>query len=158
METSQSCIGSQTIDAVAKAHSVPTTILPEDWTSMKVAFRTKFGKHNLGEKVPSQSCYEAFADKLAIGALKTEPLSMVVSAFEEEQQEKNKPDPVRQYGFSLDAKLTITTKKRIVSSEPVDENTLRDKYATMTNMWLLGQMRQLVRSIYRDFHRSTFMV
>ena len=42
---------------------------------------------------------------------------MVVSAFSEEQQERNKPDPIRQYGLSLDAKLTNTTKKRLVSTE-----------------------------------------
>ena len=141
----------QQVDAVAKAHGVPTTLLPEDWTSMMLAFRNKFGKHTPDEKLPAQSCYEAFADKLAIGALKAEPLAMVVSAFDEEQQEKNKPEPERQYGLSLDSKLTITTKKRIVSSEPVNEKDLRDKYAIMTNMWLLGQMKQPGRSIYRDF-------
>ena len=81
---------------------------------------------------------------------------MVVSAFEE-QEEKNKPDPNRQYDLSLVAKLTFTNKKRIVSSEPVDEKTLRDKYAIMIHMWLLGQMKHPGRSIYRDFDRSTFM-
>ena len=75
------------------------------------AFRVKFGKRFPEEKVPAQSYYEAFADKLAIGALKAELLSMVVSAFEEELQERNKPDPIRQYGLSLDAKLTITTRR-----------------------------------------------
>ena len=82
---------------------------------------------------------------------------MVVSAFEEEQQQRNKPDPIRQHGLSLDAMLTITTKKRLVSTEPADENTLRDKYAIMTNIWLLAQMKQPGRIIYRDFDRSTFM-
>ena len=108
----QARIASETkhhVDAVAKAHGVATTILPEDWTSMVVAFRTKFGKHIPDEKLPAQCYYEAFADKLAIGALKAEPLSMVVSAFEDEQQERSKPDPIRQHGLSLDAKLTITT-------------------------------------------------
>ena len=97
----------QQVDAAAKAYGVPTTILPEDWTSM-MAFRTK-----LEEKLLAQCYYEAFADKLATGALKAELLLMVVSAFEEEQQERNKPDPIRQYGLSLDAKVTITTKKRL---------------------------------------------
>ena len=124
---------------------------------MMLAFRNKFGKHIPDEKLPAQSYYEAFADKLAIGALKAEPLVMVVSAFDEEQQEKNKPEPVRQYGLSLDSKLTITTKKRTVSSEPANEKDLRDKYAIMTNMWLLVQMKQPVRSIYRDFDRMTFI-
>ena len=145
------------VDSVAKAHGVPTTMLPEDWTSTMYAFRLKFGKHIPEEKLPAQSYYEAFAERLAIGALKAEPLSMVVSAFEEEAQERNKPDPIRQYGISLDAKLTITTKKRIVSSEPVDEKTLREKYSIMTNMFLLAQMKQPGRAIYRDFDKCTFM-
>ena len=41
-------------------------------------------------------------------------------------------------------------------TEPVDEKTLRDKNAIMTNMWLLAQMKQPGRSICRDFDRSTF--
>ena len=143
------------VDAVANAHGVPTTVLPEDWTSMMTAFRAKFGKHIPEEKLPAQSYYEAFADKLAIGGLKAEPFSMVVSAFEEEQQERNKPNPIRQYGLPLDAKFTITTKKRHVNTEPVDEKTLRDKYAIMTNMWPLAQ--QAGHSIYQDFDRCTFM-
>ena len=64
---------------------MPTTLLPEDWTSMMLAFQTKFGKHIPDEKLPAQSYSEAFANKLAKGALKAEPLepvSMVVSAFE----------------------------------------------------------------------------
>ena len=73
---------------------------------MIVVFRAKFGEH-IRDELPSQCYYEAFADKLAIGALKAEPLSMVVSACEEEQQERSKPDPIRQHGLSLEAKLAI---------------------------------------------------
>ena len=120
------------------------------------AFRAKFGKRTPDEKLPAQSYYEAFADKLAIGALKAEPLSMVVSAFEEELQDRSKPDPIRQYGLSLDAKLTIT-KRQHVSTEPVDEKALRDKYDIMTNMWPLAQMKQPGRSIYRDYDKCTWM-
>ena len=157
MEASPHCLTKHHADAVLKAHGVTTTILPGDWTSMMVAFRTKFGKHIPDEKLPAQCYNEAFADKLAIGALKAEPLSMVVSAFEEEQQERSKPDPIRQYDLSLDAKLTIIAKKRLVSTEPVDEKSLRDKYSIMTNMWSLAQMKQPGRSIYRNSDRSTFM-
>ena len=45
----------QQVDAVDKAHGVPTTLLPEDWTSMMLAFQTKFGKHMQDEKLPAQS-------------------------------------------------------------------------------------------------------
>ena len=37
------------------------------------------------------------AEKLANGTLKTEPLSHVVSLFEEEQQDLKTPEPARQY-------------------------------------------------------------
>ena len=126
-DLSSYCFGSQTTSGrCGKAHGVPTTVLPEDWTSMMTAFRSKFGKHIPDEKLPAPSYYEAFADKLAIGALKAEPLSMVVSAFEEELQERNKPDPIRHYGISLYAKLIMTTKKRLVSTE---NQSTRRRYA-----------------------------
>ena len=47
---------------------------------------------------------------------------------------------MRQYGLSLDSKLTITTKRRVVASEPANEKELRDKYAILTNLWLLGTL------------------
>ena len=129
------------VDAVAKAHGVPTTLLPEDWMSMMLAFRTQFGKRIPDEKLLAQPYYEAFADKLAIGRR---------GATGEEQAYSS----IR---LSLDAKLTITTKKRLVSTAPVDDKSLRDKYAIMTNMWLLAQMKQPGRSIHRDLNGSTFM-
>ena len=118
----------QQVDAVVKAHGVPSPLLLEDWTSMMLAFRTKFGKPIPDEKLPAQSYYEAFADKLAINALKAEPLSMVVSAFEEEQQERYKPDPIRQNGLSLDAKLTITVDE---TSMPVTTTTTVTRHETL---------------------------
>ena len=84
-------------------------------------------------------------------------LSHVVSLFEEEQQDARKPDPTRQYNLQLDSKLTITTKRRHLSSEPTDEKGLRFKYSIMTNLWLLAQMRQPGRSIYADLDRNTFI-
>ena len=90
----------------------------------------------------SQSMFENFSEKLADGTLKAEPLSHVVSLFEEEQQDSKKPDRARQYDLQLDSKLTITTKRRHLSTDPVDEKVLRLKYAILTNLWLLAQMRQ----------------
>ena len=48
-------------------------------------------------------------------------------------------------------------RRRHVSTAPVDEKSLRDKYAIMTNMWLPAQMKQPGRSIHRDFDRCTFV-
>ena len=107
------------------------TVLPEAWTSMMTTFRTEFGQHIPDEKLPAQSYYEAFADKLAIGALEAEPsLSMVVGAFGEELQERNKRDPIRQYGLSLDAKLRTVGRKD--STRQVCHH---------DQLWLLAQMK-----------------
>ena len=144
-------------DAVARAHGVPVTLLPCDWTSILTEFKNKFGKHIPDDKLPAQSMFENFSERLADGTLKAEPLSHVVSLFEEEQQDAKRPDPTRQYNLQLDSKLTITTKRRHLSSEPTDEKGLRLKYSIMTNLWLLAQMRQPGRSIYADLDRNTFI-
>ena len=80
-----------------------------------------------------------------------------MSLFEEEQQDAKRPYPSRQYNLQLDSKLTITTKRRHLSTEPTDERGLRLKYSIMTNLWLLAQMRQPGRTIYADFDRNTFL-
>ena len=144
-------------DAVARAHGVPVTLLPCDWTSLITEFKNKHGKHIPEDKLPAQSTFENFSERLADGTLKAEPLSHVVSLFEEEQQDAKRPDPNRQYNLQLDSKLTITTKRRHLSSEPTDEKGLRLKYSILTNLWLLAQMRQPGRSIYANFDRNTFV-
>ena len=140
-----------------RAHGVPVTLLPCDWTSLLTEFKNKFGKHIPDDKLPAQSMFENFSERLADGTLKAEPLSHVVSLFEEKQQDAKRPDPTRQYNLQLDSKLTITTKRRHLSSEPTDEKGLRLKYSILTNLWLLAQMRQPGRSIYADFDRNTFI-
>ena len=144
-------------DAVARAHGVPVTLLPCDWTSLVTEFKHKHGTHIPDDKLPAQSMFENFSERLADGTLKAEPLSHVVSLFEEEQQDAKRPDPTRQYNLQLDSKLTITTKRRHLSSEPTDEKGLRLKCSILTNLWLLAQMRQPGRTIYADFDRNTFI-
>ena len=144
-------------DAVARAHGVPVTLLPCDWTSLVTEFKNKHGTHIPDDKLPAQSMFENFSERLADGTLKAEPLSHVVSLFEEEQQDAKRPDPTRQYNLQLDSKLTITTKRRHLSTEPTDEKGLRLKYSILTNLWLLAQMRQPGRTIYADFDRNTFI-
>ena len=56
-----------------------------------------------------------------------------MSEEEAQEQRKSKPDPARQYGMHLDGKLTLQQK-----------------------MWLLAQLRQPGRSIFKDLTRSTF--
>ena len=114
-------------DAVARAHGEPVTLFPCDWTSVLTEFKKKYGTHIPDEPLPAQaqSMFENFAERLADGTLKAEPLSHVVSLFEEEQQDMKKPEPSRPYNLQLDSKLTITTKRRHISSEPTDEKGLK---------------------------------
>ena len=100
--------------------------------------------------------FETFSEKLADGTLKAEPLSYVVSLFEEEQPGLKKPEPARQYNLQLDSKFTITTKRRHLRIEPTDEKGLRMKDAAPTNLWLFTQMRQPGRTIHKDYDRITF--
>ena len=144
-------------DAVARAHGVPVTLLPCDWKSLLTEYKNKHGKHIPDEKLPAQSMFENFAERLADGTLKAEPLSHMVSLFEEEEQDAKRPDPARQCNLQIDTKLTITTKRRHLSSEPTDEKCLRLKYSIMTNLWVLAQMRQPGRSIFADLDRNMFI-
>ena len=108
-------------------------------------------------RLPSQTCCENFAERLTDGTLKAEPLPLIVSAFEEEHQDARNQDVNRQCNLQLDSKMTIPTKRRHTSTEPTDEIGLRAKYSIMTNLWLLAQMKQPGRSIYKDFDKNTFM-
>ena len=65
--------------------------------SILTEFKKKFGTHIADDRLPAQSMFENFSEKLADGTLKVEPLSHVVSLFEEEQEDLKKPEPARQF-------------------------------------------------------------
>ena len=52
----------------------------------------------------------------------------VVRLPEEAKQDELKPEAARQYGIYLDSKLTVTTKRRHVSSLPRNVEELRKKH------------------------------
>ena len=85
-------------DAVARAHGVPVTFFPCDWTSNMTEFK-QFGNHIADDRQLAPSIFEHFAEKLADGTLKAKPLSNVVSLFEEDEQDLKKPEPARQYSL-----------------------------------------------------------
>ena len=72
-----------------------------------------------------------------------------LSIQEKESQRALKPEPSRQLGLHLDATLTTQTRRRYMSTMPTTTEELRDKYAIMSNMWLLAQLRQLVTPSFR---------
>ena len=74
-------------DDVARAHGVPVTLLPCDWTSILAECEKKYGSHISDDRLPAQSMFESFTEKMADGTFKAEPVFYVVILFEEEQQE-----------------------------------------------------------------------
>ena len=68
------------VDAVAKAHGEPVSILKCDWISL-MTLMTRFGDHqgdNSHEsRLPAQSYFENFEESLADGSLEAERLDQV---------------------------------------------------------------------------------
>ena len=74
------------VDAVARAHVVPVSVLPRDWNSILAIFRKKFWVDICESKLPAQSHYEAFEEKLLNGSTEAEGRSHVISVEEEKSQ------------------------------------------------------------------------
>ena len=52
-------------DAVARAHGVPVTLLPCDWTSILTEFKKKHGTHIADDRLPAQSMFEHFIGEVS---------------------------------------------------------------------------------------------
>ena len=139
------------VDAVARA-------LTKDWATHVVSVQNdNIGLNMLHEaKLPSQSYYESFEERLHNGVIEGKTLAHVVSLEEEREQMALKAEPPTQMGLHLDSTLTLLTKKRYLSRMPTDLESLRTKYRVMTNLWLLAQLRQLGRQLYADLSKDTF--
>ena len=152
--------------------SLPVTLLPCDWTSILSEFKKKYGTQIPDDRLPAQSMFEHFSEKLADGTLKAEPLSHVVSLFEEEQQDMKKPDPSRQYNLQLDSRLTdpsrqynlqldsrltMTTKRRHLSSEPTDEKGVASEIRRHHQPLASGADASAREVIYQDFDLSLYV-
>ena len=129
-------------EALQKQHGERITLLPEDWTSIMVQFKAKYGNDLTDDELPAQAYYEDFQERLAAGMLRTESLDQVVSQAEAEEQDRTKPESTRQYGIHLDSRLTLQTRRKYTSSHPKDVEQLRAKYYVVSNLWLLALMRQ----------------
>ena len=144
------------VDAVARAHGEPISHLPADWESIMKGFKQKHGANIPEYYLPCQSFFEAFEEKVSEGRLRQETLAQVVSLEEEEAQERSKPEQPKQLHLTLDANLTVQTRRRYLSSMPVTIEDLRRKYWVMTHMWLLAKMRQPSRPMYSDLDERTW--
>ena len=88
--------------------------------------------------------------------LRAESFDQVISMAEAEEQERQKPDPPKQFGIHLDSKLTLQTRRRYTGTAPKNTEELRSKYEVMSNMWLLAQLRQPGLSLFSDLQPTTF--
>ena len=107
-------------------------MLPEDWTSVVVQFKKKYGSDLQDEDLPAQAYHEDFQERLSAGMLRAESLDQVISLAEAEEQERQKPDPPKQFGIHLDSKLTLQTRRRYTGA-PKNTEELRAKYEDKSN-------------------------
>ena len=83
----------QKIDAVHRAHGEPEQMLEGDWANMTRAFKLKYGKQIHLSRLPAQSYFEAYEERLPNTTWKAETLAHVVSLQEEESQKALRPEP-----------------------------------------------------------------
>ena len=120
------------------------------------AFQKKYGRDMPEDRLLSQSCFESFEEKLNGIRLKPETLSQVVSQEEEEDKEAKKPYHARHWGVMLDAKVMVQTRRMYTSTMPASLEQPRTKYAIMSRVWLVAQMRQPGRQLFSDLTPNTF--
>ena len=80
----------------------------------------------------------------------------MISLEEEEAQERSKPEHPKQLHLTLEANLTLQTRRRFISQMPKSVEQLRTKYQVLSNMWLLAKLRQPGRALYRDLDERTW--
>ena len=107
---------------------------------MLKTFKDRCGQRIPEYYLPAQCHFEAFEEKINEGRLRAETLAQVISLEEEEAQERSKPEHPKQLHLTLEAHLTLQTRRRFISSMPKTVEQLRTKYqvqhvacATWTN-------------------------
>ena len=71
-------------------------MLTVDSNTLMQMIKEKYGEEVHDSRLPSQSYFEAFQEKLAEGNLYLETLAQVVGLVEEQRQKQSKPDGSRQ--------------------------------------------------------------
>ena len=94
--------------------------------------------------------------KINEGRLRAETLAQVISLEEEEAQERSIPEHPKQLHLTLEANLTLQTRRRYISSMPKTVEQQRTKYQVLSNMWLLAILRQPGRALCRDLDERTW--
>ena len=144
------------VDAVARAHGEPISMLKCDWISLMTRFGDQHGENVHESRLPAQTYFENFEEALSDGSLEAERLDQVVNVLEERAQLAKTPHAAKHLGIHLDSSLSIQTRRRFKSVLPATTEALRMKFSVMSNLWLLSKMRQPSRPIFADFTETTF--
>ena len=138
------------------------TFLAADWESLVSRFISKHGVAIDEIKLPSihdptmpSQLFERFEERLHDDRLNAETLALVVSLQEEEMQINKNPQQPKQLDITVDADLTIQTRKYYMSSMPSGIEELRKRYSVMKHLCLLDQMRQSSRAPFSDLSQGT---
>ena len=100
------------VDAVTRAYGQPITFLTADWVTLTVQVKMQHGMSIHDAKLPAQSYYESFEERLHNGFFEDETLAHVVSLADDHEQIASKPEPP----FHLDVTLFLQTKKKYMST------------------------------------------
>ena len=76
-----------TVDAVLQAHGEPVAMLTGEWNTWMHSFKDKYGEEIDHSRLPSQSNFEAFKEKLADGDLVPDTLTQNISLAQKAKQE-----------------------------------------------------------------------
>ena len=147
------------VDAVAKAHGEPVSMLKCDWISLMTRFGDQHGDNIHESRLPAQSYFENFEEALSDGSLEAERLDQVVNVLEERAELAKTPHAAKHLGIHLDSSLSIPTRRRFKSVLPATTEALRMKFSVMSNLWLSQRcdnllVRSSLTSPRRPFRRS----
>ena len=79
-------------------HGQPIQYLAADWASMIFQFTQQYGMNTHDAKLPAQSYFESFEERLHNGVIEAETLAHVVILEEERVQIASKPELPRRWG------------------------------------------------------------
>ena len=137
-------------DAVARAHGVLITLLPCDWTSILVEFKRSMARIFRMIDCLSNRCLRALRKSWPTAPSRLS-LCLMWSAY----LKRSNKEKTNQLGSTIYNSIPGSLSRPSGGISVLSRREgLRMKYAVLINLWLLAQMRQPGRSIYKDFDRS----
>ena len=126
---------------------------------MLFQFKTQYGLNIHDAKLPAQSYFESFEERLHNGLLKSKLWLTSVSVEEEREQIASKPEPSTQMGLHLDSTLTLQTKKKYISRVPTDPESFSTYEIQTDDQPLVTRTAPSTwsRQFYADLTKDTFI-